>query len=373
MPLTVSQSGLGAVQGLHSDDQSYRSIGSSTTRPSLHPHLPQYQTQAHQQQQQLPPHNKNQQLLPSSTLPSKLTKMMTTTTTKAANGRHRGRTHSNTTSVIDPSALQYASKFSNSNNNVIVTSAMAGLSSVTGPANSTIMFPQGGLHLHSHHHNNANTPASSNSSTTTTFYSGVKLAPPVLSASIEQLERRASDQKVWYTIQVCPCDLTIITPASASTASSSTGTAKEGTSIGCSGGTGGAVTSIPRKPYKIYRRYEDVADFADQLEDEFAGRMVAPSAAIGPQHDTKDFSNAASTTIPTSGGTGSSSCYVNVSTIRLHAVTPLLSIVAYLIVTLFCESDQLWVIYLESKRFVCSARSWPLLFACLYDSRKSVF
>ncbi|KAG0292231.1 hypothetical protein BGZ96_004411 [Linnemannia gamsii] len=249
--------------------------------------------------------------------------MTTTTTTKAANGRHRGRTHSNTTSVIDPSALQYASKFSNSNNNIIVTSAMAGLSSVTGPANSTIMFPPSGIHLYSNHHNNVNAYASSNSSTTTTFYSGVKLAPPVLSASIEQLERRASDQKIWYTIQVCPCDLTIITPASASTSSSSNGTAKGGTSTGCSGGTGGAVTSIPRKPYKIYRRYEDVADFADQLEDEFAGRMVAPSATISLQHDTKDFSNAASTTISTStsGGIGSSSYCVNGNVIGSGSLT----------------------------------------------------
>jgi hypothetical protein len=247
--------------------------------------------------------------------------MMTTTTIKAANGRRRGRTHSNTTSVIDPSALQYASKFSNSNNNVIVSSAMAGLSSMSGPVNSTMVFPQGGLHLQSHHHNHVNTHASSNSSTTTTFYSGVKLAPPVLSASIEQLERRASDQKVWYTIQVCPCDLTIITPASASTSSCSTGTSKGGTSTGCSGGTGGAVTSIPRKPYKIYRRYEDVTDFADQLEEEFAGRMAAPSTMIGLQHDTKDLSSAASTATLTSGGVGSSSYCVNVSEIILHAVT----------------------------------------------------
>ncbi|KAF9151042.1 hypothetical protein BG015_007130 [Linnemannia schmuckeri] len=232
---------------------------------------------------------------------------MTTTTKKATNGRQRGRTHSNTTSVIDPSALQYASKFSNSNNNVIIASTMAGLSNVSGPSNSAMVLPQGGLHLHSHHHNSA----SSNSSTTTTFYSGVKLAPPVLSASVEQLERRASDQKVWYTIQVCPCDLTIITPALASasaSASTSTGAAMGTSSGGCSGGTGGAVTSIPRKPYKIYRRYEDVADFADQLEEEFAGKMVAPSATISLQHDTKN-SNAASTATSASGGGFGSSRY----------------------------------------------------------------
>ncbi|KAF9139217.1 hypothetical protein BGX30_008235 [Mortierella sp. GBA39] len=219
------------------------------------------------------------------------------------------------TSVIGPSALQYASKFSNSNNNVIVTSTITGLSNVSGPSNSTVVLPQGGLHLQSHHHNNTITHASSNSSTTTTFYSGVKLAPPVLSASVEQLERRASDQKVWYTIQVCPCDLTIITPASTSastSASSSTGPEMGTSSGGCSGGSGGTVTSIPRKPYKIYRRYEDVADFADQLEEEFTGRMVAPSAGIGLQHDAKDYPNAASTATSTSGGGfGSSSYCVN--------------------------------------------------------------
>ncbi|KAF9391079.1 hypothetical protein CPB97_007551 [Podila verticillata] len=38
------------------------------------------------------------------------------------------------------------------------------------------------------------------SSTTTTFYSGVKLAPPVQSASIEELGRRSGDQKSWSTI-----------------------------------------------------------------------------------------------------------------------------------------------------------------------------
>ncbi|KAF9215150.1 hypothetical protein BGZ59_002160 [Podila verticillata] len=91
------------------------------------------------------------------------------------------------------------------------------------------------------------------SSTTTTFYSGVKLAPPVQSASVEKLERRSSDQKVWYTIQVFPCHLVIP-------------------------GNGG---TIPRKPYRIYRRYEDVTDFADQLEEEFPAlipRVTSPGA-----------------------------------------------------------------------------------------------
>ncbi|KAK3840363.1 MAG: hypothetical protein JOS17DRAFT_726836 [Linnemannia elongata] len=314
MPLTASQSGLGAAQGHYTDDQSYRNINSSTTRPSPHPHPSQSQTQPHQHQYQ-PSYDK---FVPSSTSPSPKQKQMTTTTTKkAAIGRQRERTHSNSTSVIDPSALQYASKFSSSNNNVIVTSTMVGFPNVSAPSNSTVVLPQGSLNLQSHHHNTS-TYASSNSSTTTTFYSGVKLAPPVLSASVEQLERRASDQKIWYTIQVCPCDLTIITPASTSaststSASSSTGPAFGASSGGCSGGFGEAVTSIPRKPYKIYRRYEDVADFADQLEEEFTGRMVAPSAGIGLQHNTKD-SNAVSTAMSTSGGGfGSSSYCVNVS------------------------------------------------------------
>lgn len=312
MPLTASQSGLGAAQGLYADDQSYKNIVSSTTSPSPHPRPSQPQTQPHQHHHQ-PPYNKFVTL--STSLSPKQKRMTTTTTKKAAIGRQRERTHSNMTSVIGPSALQYASKFGNSSNNVIVTSPMAGLSNVSTPSNSTMVLPQGGLHLQSHHHNNTSTHASSNSSTTTTFYSGVKLAPPVLSASVEQLERRSSDQKIWYTIQVCPCNLTIITPASTSastSASSSTGPAIGASFGGCSGGSGGAVTSIPRKPYKIYRRYEDVADFADQLEEEFVGRMVAPSAGIGLQHDTKD-SNAASTATSTSGGFGSSSYCVNVS------------------------------------------------------------
>ncbi|KAG0334301.1 hypothetical protein BG000_008435 [Podila horticola] len=80
-----------------------------------------------------------------------------------------------------------------------------------------------------------------------------KLAPPVQSASVEELERRSSDQKVWYTIQVFPCHLVI------------------------PGGNG----TIPRKPYRIYRRYEDVADFADQLEEEFPAlipKITSPGA-----------------------------------------------------------------------------------------------
>ncbi|KAF9906196.1 hypothetical protein EC991_000908 [Linnemannia zychae] len=172
-----------------------------------------------------------------------------------------------------------------------------------------MIIPQGGLQLQSHQHQHSNkssTHASSNTSTTTTFYSGVKLAPPVLSASVEQLERRASDQKIWYTIQVFPCDLTIITPAVQAATSSNGATVAGGT------GTCAGVTSIPRKPYKIYRRYEDVADFADQLEEEFSGRLVAPSTTIGVQSDSKDSNAAASSAISTSGGgVGSRSYCVN--------------------------------------------------------------
>ncbi|KAF9934356.1 hypothetical protein BGZ67_003865 [Mortierella alpina] len=105
-------------------------------------------------------------------------------------------------------------------------------------------------------------------STTTAFYSGVKLAPPVQSATVEQVERRALDPKAWYTIQVFPYDITIPSPTSASSPTSplsAISIRSEGSQS--SGGT--ATTSIPRKPYKIYRRYEDVADFADQLEEEF--------------------------------------------------------------------------------------------------------
>lgn len=365
MPLTASQSGLEAVQGLYTDDQSYRNINSSITCPSPYPHLSQSQTQPHQHQHQ-PPYNK---FIPFFTSPSPKQKRMTTTTTKkAAIGRQRERTHSNTTSVIDPSALQYASKFSNSNNNIVVTSTMAGLSNVSGPSNSTMVLPQGGLHLQSHHHNNTSTHASSNSSTTTTFYSGVKLAPPVLSASVEQLERRASDQKVWYTIQVCPCDLTIITPASSSastSASSSTVPAMGASSGGCSGGSGGTVTSIPRKPYKIYRRYEDVADFADQLEEEFTGRMAAPPAGIGLQHDTKDFSNAASTATSTSGGGfGSISYCINVSCnyVACSRLTPPFQFFNLSHIDTFRSRVDYYEWHtIASKHFAHNPRSRPLL------------
>ncbi|KAG0275340.1 hypothetical protein BGZ95_008912 [Linnemannia exigua] len=312
MPLTASQSGLGVVKGLFTDD--YRGTSNSTSRSSQHPpHSPQSQTRPFQHQQQQQQHNR--QFLPSSTSPSsKHTKVTTATTT--TNRGQRGRTHSNTTSVIDPSALQYASKFSNSNNNVTVSTTIAGHANVSGSTNSTMALPQGALpqgalqQLHSHHHSSTNTYAPSNSSTTTTFYSGVKLAPPVLSASVEQLGRRASDQKIWYTIQVCPCDLTIITPAVQASASSSTNGAATGVSGACSGGTG--VTSIPRKPYKIYRRYEDVADFADQLEEEFTGKVVVPSTLICLQQDTKDSNTAAPITTSTSGVVSSGGYCINV-------------------------------------------------------------
>lgn len=153
----------------------------------------------------------------------------------------RDRTHSNSSSTnihVAELAPQYASKFSTSN--VVITNTNTSHSSmslgVTNGMNGIV----------------GSSPIVS-SSTTTTFYSGVKLAPPVQSASIEELGRRSGDQKVWYTIQVFPCHLVIP-------------------------GNGG---TILRKPYRIYRRYEDVADFADQLEEEFPAlipKITSPGA-----------------------------------------------------------------------------------------------
>ncbi|KAF9195502.1 hypothetical protein BGZ51_000078 [Haplosporangium sp. Z 767] len=106
----------------------------------------------------------------------------------------------------------------------------------------------------------------STSSTTTTFYSGVKLAPLVQSATVHHVERRGPDQKAWYSIRVYPYDLTIPSSTSGAVSTSSAASAPKKT------------TSIPRKPYTIYRRYEDVADFADQLEEEFSSLLQAPAA-----------------------------------------------------------------------------------------------
>ncbi|KAF9387199.1 hypothetical protein CPC16_007174 [Podila verticillata] len=151
----------------------------------------------------------------------------------------RDRTHSNSSNTnihVAELAPHYASKFSTSN--VVITNT---------PHSSMSLGVTNGM---------SGVVASSSivsSSTTTTFYSGVKLAPPVQSASVEKLERRSNDQKVWYTIQVFPCHLVIP-------------------------GNGG---TIPRKPYRIYRRYEDVTDFADQLEEEFPAlipRVTSPGA-----------------------------------------------------------------------------------------------
>ncbi|KAF9152414.1 hypothetical protein BGX20_005158, partial [Mortierella sp. AD010] len=112
-------------------------------------------------------------------------------------------------------------------------------------------------------------------STTTTFYSGVKLAPPVLSASVESV---GSEQKAWYTIQVYPCDITIL---SSSNTGTSTGgvdnTSSRKVTASSVPASIPAKASIPRKPYKIYRRFEDIADFADQFEEEFS-RLVATTA-----------------------------------------------------------------------------------------------
>ncbi|KAG0033933.1 hypothetical protein BGZ81_006753 [Podila clonocystis] len=151
----------------------------------------------------------------------------------------RDRSHSNSSNTnvhVGDTMPHYASKFSASN--IVITNVL----------------PSSGINCNGTSGIVGSSPTIS-SSTTTTFYSGVKLAPPVQSASIEELERRPSDQKVWYTIQVFPCHLVI------------------------PGGNGG---TIPRKPYRIYRRYEDVADFADQLEEEFPALIPKITSSGAP-------------------------------------------------------------------------------------------
>ncbi|KAG0239854.1 hypothetical protein BGW41_007434 [Actinomortierella wolfii] len=113
------------------------------------------------------------------------------------------------------------------------------------------------------------------SSMATTFYSGVKLAPPIVSAHVSGLEKRTSDQRVWYTIQVQPCDLLVPVMSSSTSSTSSSESA--------------TTTAIPRKPYNIYRRYEDVAEFADQLEDEFPslGSFQVPASDQGALERSK--------------------------------------------------------------------------------------
>ncbi|KAF9430586.1 hypothetical protein BGZ94_005920 [Podila epigama] len=164
------------------------------------------------------------------------------TTSGMAQGQHHNHhihvNNSNNTAsdhpiIKDPAQPQYTTKFSASNNvkNVKINNATEVTST---SAWTNISHPNGVI-------------ANASTSTTTAFYSGVKLAPPVQSASVEAMERRASDQKTWYTIQVCPCHLIIP-------------------------GSNGA--TIPRKPYRIYRRYEDVADFADQLDEELPALLL---------------------------------------------------------------------------------------------------
>jgi len=158
-------------------------------------------------------------------------------------------------------------------------------------------------------------------STSTTFYSGVKLAPPVKSASVEGVERRTSDQKIWYTIQVYPYDLTI--PSCANGGNSETAraggvrggdgakrvgrdlktnsiTRPADTATGSSSGSAGM--SFSRKPYKIYRRYEDVADFADQLEEELP-RLLEAAKAASAAKTTKSRLPSASASVTASSTT----------------------------------------------------------------------
>lgn len=234
--------------------------------------------------------------------------------------RQRFRTNSNS-----GNHSQYASKFSSSNSNIILQTRPTNqeqlyqtVPATTGVMPTTVSFVPMGASLQQSTDQYSMTTEASNrnmsaasspipssvgylqapSSTTTTFYSGVKLAPPVHSASVieypqmdhaplpqqqqqQQLHQHVKglDLKTWYTIQVQPCNL--IVPSSSSTSS------------GGNGGTtkSSSVTSIRRKPYRIYRRYEDMVDFADQLEEEFPGLMVAPrqsaSASASATHVSK--------------------------------------------------------------------------------------
>ncbi|KAG0056293.1 hypothetical protein BGZ83_005660 [Gryganskiella cystojenkinii] len=240
--------------------------------------------------------------------------------------RQRGRTNSNNNSASNHS--QYASKFSSSNSNIILlprptnhnlthqqhqqdhlwqqpqhqrsqTQARDSTATTGHVAPTTVSFMPITASLQvgdqfstraNHHQDNSIGSVSSptlttfagynqatSSSTTTTFYSGVKLAPPVLSATVieypqmdhpsqQQPHHRGLDMKTWYTIQVQPCDLVV--PSSSSTSVNNKNKDSSVKKIP-------SMTSIRRKPYRIYRRYEDVVDFADQLEEEFPGLMIS--------------------------------------------------------------------------------------------------
>jgi len=200
--------------------------------------------------------------------------------------RQRGRTNSNS-----GNHSQYASKFSSSNSNIIhQQSPMGGRGqqhrTTTGVASAIATLAHVGASSLGMNPSHLSTTADStsasgvfsstghhSSSTTTTFYSGVKLAPPVLSASViayplmeqqHQHNTKGLDSKTWYTIQVQPCDLILPSATSTTTGATSKGALDTQSS-----------TSIRRKPYRIYRRYEDVVDFADQLEEEFP-ELIAP-------------------------------------------------------------------------------------------------
>ncbi|RUS14085.1 hypothetical protein BC937DRAFT_94360 [Endogone sp. FLAS-F59071] len=74
--------------------------------------------------------------------------------------------------------------------------------------------------------------------------SGVKLAPPIFTASVISFEKRTSDNKVWYTIEVVP-KADIITSRS------------------------GVKHPVNRSPYGIFRRHEDFCEFAQRLNNKF--------------------------------------------------------------------------------------------------------
>ncbi|KAI1319020.1 hypothetical protein EDD11_005218 [Mortierella claussenii] len=190
------------------------------------------------------------------------------------------------TTAIEPNAPYSASKAGSVNNNITISSVPASSSdrsdrinkrqyssgsSVSG-GNGPLQKPPG---LTATPVSTMLATVSTTTTTTTTFYSGVKLAPPVLSASVEGVERRALDQKAWYIIQVFPCDIEILSPTTDNSKAIANCAIKTYSSRNAATGAIGqnsavTKTSIPRKPYKIYRRYEDVADFADQLEEEMA-------------------------------------------------------------------------------------------------------
>ncbi|KAG0054769.1 hypothetical protein BGZ83_010445 [Gryganskiella cystojenkinii] len=95
-------------------------------------------------------------------------------------------------------------------------------------------------------------------------YSSAKLAPPLMGASVEDYERRRTlhDQKVWYTVQIYPCPITLPATTASSTSRSE------------------SPAPIPRKSYRVFRTFEDMTDFASQMEHEFPWLKSASETAV---------------------------------------------------------------------------------------------